>query len=307
MSWSAKDIPDQTGRMALVTGANSGLGYETALELARKGAEVILACRNLEKGQAAQLEIRRQVPDARLSLMELDLASLEAIAHFARELSNCCQRLDLLVNNAGIMAPAYNRTKDNFELQFGVNHLGHFALTGQIIDLLLKTPGSRVVTVSSVAAFYGVIRFSDLQSEKFYNRWMAYFQSKLSNLLFAYELQRWLEKQGGLTISVAAHPGISKSNLINAQLQQNPPFFQRLLFRSFSLPTQPAWKGALPQLFAATAPGVQGGEYYGPDGIFHIQGYPVKIRSTRRSYNPALAARLWQVSQELTGVYFTGV
>jgi len=218
--WIEENIPDQSGKLVLVTGANSGLGYEVTRELALKGAIVIMACRNLEKGEEAADEIRSANPSGELRLMQLDLADLKSVKRFADEVHAEYSYLDTLVNNAGVMATPYGKTEDGFELQFGINHLGHFALTGQLLDLLEDRPGSRIVTVSSYAHWFGWINFSDLNGEKFYYRWMAYCQSKLANLLFAYELQRRLSQHGKEAISVAAHPGSTVTNL-----QKHTAFF----------------------------------------------------------------------------------
>jgi NAD(P)-dependent dehydrogenase (short-subunit alcohol dehydrogenase family) len=292
MSWTATEIPDQTGRTAVVTGANTGLGYETAAALAAHGANVVLAVRDLDKGKAAADLIVRRYPGAEVSLQQLDLTSLESVHDAADALRAGHDRIDLLINNAGVMMTPKSTTKDGFELQFGTNHLGHFALTGRLLDRLLATPGSRVVNVSSLGHRAGRIRFDDLQSERSYNRVRAYGQSKLANLLFTYELQRRLV--GRQTIAVAAHPGGSSS-----ELSRYLPGAVKLAFQPLEQDTE---TGALPTLRAATDTGVLGGQYYGPGGFMEMRGYPKVVASSRRSHDPAVQRRLWAISEELTGV-----
>ena len=295
MGWRATDIPDQSGRLAVVTGANSGIGLETARELARKGARVAMACRSETKARAAQAVIMEEIPDARIDLWPLDLSSLESIRSFAKAFHEKHETLDLLINNAGVMIPPFGRTADGFEIQFGTNHLGHFALTAQLIDLLLPTAGSRVVTVSSIAHRFGRIRFDNLNAERGYSASLAYAQSKLANLSFALELHRRLEERGQKTLSVAAHPGWTATNL------QDNSAFARFFSKHLA---QSATRGALPTLRAATAPNAQGGHYYGPRGWFEMQGSPIVAYTTRRARDPATAKTLWTVSEELTGVRF---
>lgn len=291
--WTAADIPDQTGRVAVVTGANTGLGYETASALAAKGAHVVLAVRNLDKGKAAATLIGRRTPDAEVSLQELDLGSLSSIQEAAEALKAKYDRIDLLINNAGVMAPK-STTRDGFELQFGTNHLGHFALTGRLLDRLLTTPGSRVVTVSSLGHRSGRIQFDDLQSERSYSQMRAYGQSKLANLMFTYQLQRQLT--GTHTIAAAAHPGSS-----NSELSRNLPGVVKLAFRPMFQSTE---MGALPTLRAATDPAVLGGQYYGPGRLREMRGHPKVVASSDRSHDVEVQRRLWSVSEELTGVSF---
>ncbi|NKQ36641.1 MAG: SDR family oxidoreductase [Chloroflexi bacterium] len=299
--WTADDMPDQAGKVIVVTGANSGLGYETSLALARKGAHVVLACRNMEKGETAVTQICRQLPDASLELMPLDLADLASIRRFAGEFQANHDRLDVLINNAGIMAIPYRQTADGFETQFGVNHLGHFALTGRLIGLLRQTDNSRVVTVSSNMHRRGKIDFANLNGEQDYSKWGAYGASKLANLLFAYELQRRLAAAGSKTISAAAHPGYAATDLqakTGSRLQTMVMRFSNAVF------AQSAAMGALPTLYAATMPDVQGGDYYGPGGMGEMRGHPVKAQSNGISHDGETAVKLWQVSEELTGVTY---
>ncbi|MET8430827.1 SDR family NAD(P)-dependent oxidoreductase [Nocardia sp. NPDC004860] len=299
--WTENDVPEQQDRLAVVTGANTGLGFETARVLAAHGASVVLAVRDVEKGKQAVARITEIVPGARLSVLALDLASLESVRAAAAELRAAHPRIDLLINNAGLMYPPRQNTADGFELQFGTNHLGHFALTGLVLDLLLKTPNSRVVTVASLAhRFRGKIHFDDLQWERSYDRVAAYGQSKLANLMFTYELQRRLTAHGANTIAVAAHPGGS-----NTELMRNSPAVIRWLAPAVApLVTQSPAKGALPTLRAATDPGVLGGQYFGPDGFAEVRGYPRVVASSNRSHDLAAQRRLWTVSEQLTGVAF---
>ena len=298
-NWTTNDIPDQTGRTAVITGANTGLGYETAAALAAKGAHVVLAVRNTDKGQAAADLISRRSPGASVAVQQLDLTSLESIRAAAEQLRAAHDSIELLINNAGVMFTPRSTTKDGFELQFGTNHLGHFAFTGLLLDHIVAAPGSRVVTVSSVGHRFARngIRFDDLQWEKDYSRVGAYGQAKLANLMFTYELQRRLRGTG--TIAAAAHPGGSRTELT----RNLPPLLGAVTKLAEPL-FQPAEMGALPQLRAATDPGVIGGQYFGPDGFGEQRGYPVVVASTRVSHDTAAQKRLWTVSEQLTGVTF---
>ena len=295
-TWTSEDVPGQQGRLAVVTGANTGLGLETARVLAARGASVVLAVRDLEKGKHAAARIAATAPGANVTVQPLDLTSLDSIRAAADELRAKHPRIDLLINNAGVLFTPKQTTHDGFELQFGTNHLGHFALTGLLLDQLLAVPGSRVVTVSSIAhRIQARINFDDLQGERSYSRVAAYGQSKLANLLFTYELQRRLSA-AGTTIAVAAHPGLAATELT----RNTPPvatFF-------YALVSQTAAMGALPTLRAATDPGVLGGQYYGPGGLFGARGYPKLAHSSGQSHDTAIQRRLWTVSEELTGVTF---
>lgn len=300
--WTAADIPDQHGRVAVVTGANSGLGLIDARELARAGAHVIMACRNTEKGEAAAERIRDVHPDADLIVTELDLADLSSVRSFA---AGAPDQVDLLINNAGVMAAPRRLTKDGFESQFGTNHLGHFALTGLLLQNLLRAPEPRVVTESSPAHRIGRINFGDLQGERRYVRWLAYGQSKLANLMFVFELQRRASEAGTALKSLAAHPGYSATNLQFAA----PPVYERAVMAVTNrLVAQSAEMGALPTLYAATVPDLPGGSFIGPDGFMEQRGYPQVVTAAGKAYDEAAWRRLWEVSEELTGVSyeFTG-
>jgi NAD(P)-dependent dehydrogenase (short-subunit alcohol dehydrogenase family) len=299
--WTTKQMPTQEGRVAIVTGANSGLGLITARELARAGAIVVLACRDTAKGEAAGAAITKAAPDARLELAALDLGSLESVKSFASRFKGEHETLDLLINNAGVMAPPRRLTADGFELQFGTNHLGHFALTGLLIDRMAGRPGARVVTVSSGAHRMGRIDFDNLNWERKYRRWGAYGQSKLANLLFAFELDRRLQAAGSAVRSMAAHPGYAATNLQSAAA----PRMDRMLMSATNLIfAQSAEMGALPTLYAATFPDLDGGVYIGPGGLFEQRGYPKRVGTTPEAKDEAVARRLWEVSEEMTGVRF---
>jgi NAD(P)-dependent dehydrogenase (short-subunit alcohol dehydrogenase family) len=298
--WTTADIPDQTGRVAVITGANTGLGYETALALAEHGAHVVLAVRNVDKGKDAAARITAASPRADVALQELDLTSLDSVRAAAEQLRADHDRIDLLINNAGVMYTPKSNTKDGFELQFGTNHLGHFALTGLLLDRLLPIAGSRIVTISSVGhRILADIHFDDLQWERRYNRVAAYGQAKLANLLFTYDLQRRLASNG-TTIAVAAHPGMS-----DTELMRNMPAPLISAFEGFApLVAQDPAMGALPQLRAATDPAVLGGQYYGPGGLGQTRGYPKIVGSSKKSHDVERQRRLWAVSEELTGVTY---
>ena len=299
--WTAAQIPDQHGRTAVVTGANSGLGLITARELARKGASVVMACRNMDKGQSAEAEIRGQMPDGELALAELDLGSLASVAAFADRFLASHDGLDLLLNNAGVMAPPRRETADGFELQIGTNHLGHFALTGRLIASMQGREDARVVTLSSIAHKTGRIDFDDLQSQRSYRRWGAYGQSKLADLMTALELDRRLRAAGSTIKSLAAHPGYAATNLQSAAV----PSIDRwvMVVTNFVL-AQDAEVGALAPLYAATEPGLEGGTYVGPDGLGELRGHPHPVKPSASARDEKVAARLWEVSEELTGVSF---
>ncbi len=297
--WDVQDIPDQSGRTAVVTGANSGLGLVTARELARAGASVVMACRNLEKGHGAVDELRAAVPDAQVQLEELDLASLASVRGFAERFNATHDDLDLLINNAGVMGTPRRRTADGFELQFGTNHLGHFALTTALLEKMEGTDDARVVTLSSTVHKMGRINFDNLNGDRHYFRWNAYGQSKLANLLFALELDRRLRADGSTVKSLAAHPGYAATNLQSA----GPPLFDRLVMvASNALIAQSDEMGALPTLYAATQPGLEGGTYVGPDSFREQRGHPTIVKPSGRARDPEAARRLWDVSERMTAV-----
>lgn len=301
--WTANDIPVLHGHVALVTGANSGLGFETTSALAAKGAHVIMAARNLDKARAAKNTIEANVPGASLELAQLDLASLASVRAFSANFLSAHDRLDLLFNNAGVMAIPRRETPDGNEMQFGTNYLGHFALTGLLLPVLLATEKSRVVTTTSMARFAGRINLDDLNSERSYSRWGAYGQSKRANLLFAFELQQRLTQARASTISVAAHPGYATTELQNTSTDATRSTIEGFFYRYIGpYISQSAQMGALPQLYAATAPYIYGGELVGPAGLGGMRGYPHIERKARREYDRALATRLWDASVKLTGV-----
>jgi NAD(P)-dependent dehydrogenase (short-subunit alcohol dehydrogenase family) len=298
--WTTNDIPDQTGRVAVITGANTGLGYETAAALAANGAHVVMAVRNLDKGKDAATLILKRNPGAEVVLQELDLTSLQSIRAAAEQLRSEHDRIDLLINNAGVAGTPKSTTKDGFELQFGTNHLGHFAFTGLLLDRLLPVAASRVVTVSSIGhRFRADIHFDDLQWKRSYNGVAAYLQAKLANLLFTYELQRRLAPHG-TTIAAAAHPGVSSTELT----RNLPPLLGRVFSVVQPLVAQDSAMGALPSLRAATDPAVVGGQYFGPGGFAQTRGYPEIVGSSKKSHDAERQRRLWAVSEELTGVTY---
>jgi NAD(P)-dependent dehydrogenase (short-subunit alcohol dehydrogenase family) len=294
-NWTTKNIPDLNGKIAIVTGANSGIGYETAKALAQKGATVVMACRNLEKANLAASEIRLGTKDAQLDIIQLDLADLSSVHQFVETFKSRYTKLDLLINNAGVMIPPFTKTADGFELQFGANHLGHFALTGLLLDRLLETPSSRVINVSSSAHRMGsgTIDFDNLNAERGYNASGAYAQSKLANLLFTLELNRQFQAIGADTIAASAHPGWTVTGL------------QKGIMHTISriIGQQPAM-GALPTLQAAVDPGVQPNDYFGPRGLVEMRGYPTRVDTSAAAKDPNLAKRLWNVSEELIGIRY---
>lgn len=300
-NWTTADVPDQTGRVAVITGANTGIGFQTASALAEKGAHVVIAVRNLDKGQRAAAQIVARSPRAEITVQSLDLGSLESVRSAASELRATHQKIDLLINNAGVMFTPSATTSDGFELQLGTNHLGHFALTGLLLDRLLTADGSRVVTMSSsVHHMCKSIDFGDLQWERRYKRVAAYSQSKLANLLFTYELQRRLAQRNVTTIAVAAHPGGS----FTQQFHQTPvvvrPLVNLVAPRLLNSPEM----AALAPLRAATAVDVRGGQYYGPNGFRKMRGHPELAESSELSHDEKAQRRLWEISEELTGVRY---
>lgn len=292
IGWAADDIPDQSGKTAVVTGANSGLGLITARELAKHGAHVVLACRNEAKGASAKDAIEAEDPAGSVEVQQLDLANLDMVRMFATKFKKKHKKLDILCNNAGVMAIPFQRTADGFEMQFGTNHFGHFCLTALLIDRLLNTKGSRIVTISSMAHTMGFIDFDNINAERKYSKWGAYGMSKLANLLFTYEAARRLDAQEAGTIAVAAHPGYSATNLQNAMP------FHTIINKLFA---QDEEIGALPQLYACTMDDVENGAYYGPDGFREMRGYPKRVESNKRSHDEETAKQLWELSESVTG------
>lgn len=294
--WDMNDISDQNGRVAIVTGSSSGIGFQAARVLALKNATVIVAVRNLTKGNTAVDKIHNESKNADVKVMRLDLADLNSVREFASEFKQQYQRLDLLINNAGVMVPPLSRTRDGFELQMGTNHMGHFALTGLLIDLIKQTPASRIVNVSSAAHAWGNIDFEDLQWEKRkYKKWQAYGDSKIANLYFTYALQEKLGNESTDVTVAAAHPGWTATELQrNASLVS---FLNNFFGQKIDM-------GALPTLYAATAPDVEKGAYYGPNGFKEMKGYPQKVKSIPLSHDRVIREKLWAVSEKLTGVTY---
>ena len=299
--WTEADVPDQSGRTAVITGGNSGIGFEAARVLAEQGARLFLGCRDQGKAHDAVLRIRATAPGAEVRVVPMDLASLRSVRAAAAQIRSSCEGIDLLINNAGVMMPPYGVTADGFELQLGINHLGHFALTGLLLDRLAGLPGARVVTVSSNSHQAGRINFDDLQSRRDYKRIAGYGQSKLANLMFTYELQRRLAAAGSPAIAAAAHPGLTRTGLAR--------YLSRVMTAYYVLVERPlaqsAAMGALGTLRAATDPAVRGGDYYGPVRWRGERGYPQRISSSERSHDEGDQRRLWQESERLTGVRYT--
>jgi NAD(P)-dependent dehydrogenase (short-subunit alcohol dehydrogenase family) len=303
--WTARDIPSLTDKTAIVTGASSGLGLETSAGLANAGAHVVMACRNPVKAQSSLDEVRLRAPRARVEVMALDLADLSSVRRFADEFAKRNASLDILCNNAGVMGVPFQKTRDGFEMQIGTNHLGHFALTGLLFERLRAAPGARVVTVASVAhRTTRGLNIDDLHWERTpYRKGDAYAKSKLANLLFSFELGRRLSRAGMPILAAAAHPGYSDTNIVGAASEGSA--IKRLLVRiGGAVIAQPANLGALPTLHAATMPDVRSGDYIGPDGPFEFRGYPKKVGCKRIASCPETAARLWALSEQLTGVRF---
>ena len=307
--WTIEDMPDLTGRTALVTGANSGIGKQAALALAGAGATVLLGCRDPRRAAVAMSDILDEHPDAEIEPLPLDLGDLEIVAEAADHVLGRVRPLDLLVNNAGVMAPPHMKTEQGFELQLGTNHLGHFALTGRLMPKLLESDSARVVNVSSMAHRQGKMDFDDLNWERSYSRWPAYGRSKLANLLFTFELDRRLRARGANALSVACHPGYAATNL-----QTSGPgegifgiVLKPLGMIGNLLLAQSDEMGALPTLYAATAADVEGGDFIGPDGIGGARGHPAKVGCSAEARNAEDARRLWEASVEMTGVDFAAL
>ncbi|HEX6310410.1 MAG TPA: oxidoreductase [Acidimicrobiia bacterium] len=304
--WTAAEIPDQSGRTVVVTGANSGLGLRSAEALARAGATVVLACRNPAKGERARDRVRAVASGAQPLLVDLDLGDLDSVRAGAQRIAGAVDRVDVLMNNAGVMAVPRARSVQGFETQLAVNHLGHFALTAHLLPALQRAPAPRVVTTSSLMHRNGRMRWHDPSFERRYGKWRAYSQSKLANLLFAFELDRRARAAGLDVVSVAAHPGYASTHLQAAGPEQSG---SRVMLRGAEignrLLAQSDEMGALPQLYAATMPDVAGGEYFGPGGLFELHGHPRRVRATRAARDEADARRLWELSERLTGVTFS--
>ena len=302
--WTAANVPGQQGRTALITGANTGIGFETAMVLAARGATIVLACRDPAKAEAAAARIRAAAPQARTETLRVDLASLASVRQAAEQFRSDHRHLDLLINSAGLIRPGRVITEDGFELHFGTNHLGHFALTGQLLDRLLAAPGSRIVTVTASGHRRGDIHLDDLTLRDGYSMIAAYGQSKLANLMFTYELQRRLAASSARTIAVAAHPGNAHTDV-----GRDLPGWLRAVLSPRLRPIN-AWlvqtvqMGALPTLRAATDPTASGSDYYGPGGLSEFTGYPVRVQSNARSHDAGLQRRLWDESERLTGVSY---
>lgn len=304
--WTTKDISSQAGKLAIVTGANSGIGYHTALELARAGADVILACRNPLKAEEARAKIAAAVPQAAVEVAQVDMANLDSIRAFAESFVATGRKLDLLINNAGVMGfPQRTPTAQGFEGQFGTNHLGHFALTGELMPALLKTPHSRVVTVASIAHKGGRMRFEDPNWEKAYDPRKAYQQSKLANLMFGLELDRRLKRANADVASIIAHPGVAVTSIVSNGMGSGVQ--AKIANTMIQLFAQSDARGAWPTLYAATSPDAKSGHYYGPDGIAEIKGLPVEVQPKPHAQDPVAAARLWHISEQMTGVEYVGV
>jgi NAD(P)-dependent dehydrogenase (short-subunit alcohol dehydrogenase family) len=301
MSFNIDNIPSKKGKIAIVTGANSGIGQEITIGLAKKEIKVIMACRNINKAESTKFEILKTIPTADIEIMALDLNSLKSVRSFAKSFCDKHNHLNLLIENAGIMIPPFAKTEDGFESQMGVNYFSHFLLTNLLMPLLNKTEGARIATTSSIAHENAQIDFDNLNSENSYSKMKAYGQSKLACLMFAYELQRRLDKVDSKVIAVSAHPGVSKTNLFS-----NVPKLAQVLMTLF-LPffTHPPEKAALPMLYATLGDDIKGGEYFGPIGFKDMKGKPGKVNSKPQSYDKDVAKKLWEVSEKLTGEYFT--
>lgn len=302
--WTKQDMPDLTGKVAVVTGANSGLGFESSRAFAEKGATVVMAVRSISKGEQAREEILAEYPQASLDVIKLDMGSLESIRDFVDAFKSKYNRLDILLNNAGVMAIPRQQTVDGFEMQFGVNHLGHFALTGQLIDVIVGTPNARIHNVTSGAHYSGAINFDDLMGEQDYSRWSAYGQSKLANVFFTFELQKRLTAAGYDTIANTSHPGFVLTNLQNNSVEQSGTRLEAFLYRVVApLLAHDINMGVLPQLYGATAEDARGGAFYGPR-IFNLRGYPTEKKANQEAYDAEALQRFWEISEELTGITY---
>jgi NAD(P)-dependent dehydrogenase (short-subunit alcohol dehydrogenase family) len=302
--WTQDDIPDLSGKVIVVTGANSGLGFECSKTLAAKGATLVMTARNLQKGETACQEILQEQPNAVLDLMKLDVGDLSSVRAFVAAFKEKYDRLDILLNNAGVMAIPRQETPDGFEMQLGVNHLGHFALTGLLLDVITQTPNARIHNVSSSANYMGTINFDDLMGEKKYSRWAAYGQSKLANILFTFELQKRLSAAGHDTVANTSHPGLVIGNLQSNSVEQSGTGLEGLLYRIIEpILAQDIRMGVLPMLYGMTAREAKGGVFYGPR-TFNLRGYPAEKKTNKEAYDADILKRFWDVSEQLTGVKF---
>ena len=304
--WTHKDIPELAGKVIIITGANSGLGLESTKRLAEKGATIVMACRNLSKAEKAKAEVLSEQPNTKLDIMALDNASLDSVRAFADAFKSKYDRLDILLNNAGVMAIPRQETAEGFEMQLGVNHLAHFTLTGLLLDIITKTPNARIHNTSSSANFNGNINFDDLMSKENYSRWGAYGQSKLANIFFTYELQKRLQAAGHDTLTNTSHPGLVMTNLqANSLEESGQSLIERILYRiAGPLMAQDVSMGVLPQLFGATAVAAKGGVFYGPQKR-NIRGYPAQKEANQSANDAAALKRFWEVSEELTDITYS--
>jgi len=301
--WTIQEIPDMTGKVVVITGANSGLGLESTKAIAAKGATVVMACRNLSKAEKAKAEVLQMVPNAKLDVMALDNASLDSVRAFAEAFKAKYDRLDILLNNAGVMAIPRAETKDGFEMQLGVNHLGHFALTGHLLDMIINTPNSRIHTVSSSAHQVGQIHFDDLNMKDNYSRYGAYSQSKIANIYFTFELQRRLDAAGHSVICTTSDPGLANTNLQTTTADNSGSLWERTFYPLImNTLAHSSHMGALTQLYPATAPGVKGSTFVRPR--WRLRGYPTVQKPIARTFDKDIARRLWDVSEQMTGVVY---
>ena len=303
-NWTAQDIPNLSGKIIVITGANSGLGFESSKVLAKKGATVVMAVRNIKKGEKAKSDILKDQPQASLDLMRLDVGDLSSVREFAEAFKAKYDRLDILINNAGVMAIPRQETADGFEMQLGVNHLGHFALTGLLLDVIVNTPNARIHNVTSSANYTGTINFDDLMGEENYGRWGAYGQSKLANVFFTFELQKRLTAAGFDTLTNTSHPGFVYTNLQENSLAQSETKMEALLYRIMRpIMAQDVTMGILPMLYGSTALDAKGGVFYGPR-TFNMRGYPAEKKANKEAYDAQALKRFWEVSEKLTGVSY---
>lgn len=303
-NWTAQDIPNLDGKIVVITGANSGLGFECSHILAEKGATVVMAVRTIAKGEQAKSDILRDTPQASLDVMALDVGDLSSVREFAQAFKAKYDRLDILLNNAGVMAIPRQETVDGFEMQLGVNHLGHFALTGLLLDVIVKTPNARIHNVTSSANYTGTINFDDLMGEKDYGRWSAYGQSKLANVFFTFELHKRLSKAGFDTVVNTSHPGIVLTNLQSTSVEQSGTGFEAFMYRLIEpLIAQDISMGVLPMLYGMTAENAKGGAFYGPR-LFNMRGYPAEKKANSEANDAQALKRFWEISEDLTGVHY---